>query len=175
MKASDTVGKETDDDLFIAAAKTVKVGTVAAPASLTKTIRIHHAEFVPEKTATSWLYTNTLIRPNTAAVIQNFYAPLTLAKGVTIVAVRQRAYRNAVGDFAYAELDYVASDSLTTIATLTHDTTGWQTKTATLSQLVGDEAYHIFASLRGAGNGGLDARLQYIEIDYTMPDYSKGV
>lgn len=166
-------GRELAEDVYVAAAKRIRVGTVASPSEITKTIRFHHAAFVPERNTTSWLYTNTLIRPNTAAALQFFWAPVVLPKGVTIIAVRMRAYRQTAGtDTASIQLMRIASDAATTLATVTHDTTGWQTKEATgLSQLVGDDSYSVFLSLFGNGNGGLDARLQYVEIDYTVPDY----
>jgi hypothetical protein len=175
LKASDTVGKETDDDIFIDAAKTVKVGTVASPSALTKTLRIHHAEFVPADQTSAWHYSGLQVQPGNLS-FQTFYAPVVLPPGVTVTKLRMRAYRQTTGKIAECTLWKVAADSLSSLVTVAHDTTGWQTKEGTLSQLVGGEAYAIELSLSAQGGGaGVDARLQYAELEYTMPDYSKGV
>jgi len=175
LKASDTVGKETDDDLFIATAKTVKVGTVASPSSITKTLRIHHAEFVPADQTSAWHYGNLQVQPGNLN-FQSFWAPVVLPPGVTVTRLRMRAYRQTTGKIAEATLWKVVSDATSSLVTITHNTTGWQTKEGSLSQLVGGEAYTIELSLSAQGAGaGVDARLQYVELEYTMPDYSKGV
>lgn len=91
LKASDAVGKETDDDLFISSTKTVKVGTVASPASLTRTIRFDHSQFAPEADFTQWFNDTLQIQPrsNNTEVL---YAPVVLPKGVTITKLRGRIF-----------------------------------------------------------------------------------
>jgi hypothetical protein len=173
LKASDTVGKETDDDLFIAAAKTVKVGTVATPSALTKTIRIPHAELLPFHDTDAWVCSVLDVEPRTANVLLELTGSIVLPKGVTITSLSARSYRQTVSDAAGCALYRNSSDAPTQIAIVGHSSTGWQTQTTSLSQLVGDEAYALYVNLRGVAVAA-DARFQYAELTYTMPDYSKG-
>jgi hypothetical protein len=175
VRSADTAGKEAFDDLFVLATKTVKVGTVASPSSIAKTIRIPALEFIPGLNTTTWDTRNGDLRPNTVNVNQDFEAPCVLPKGVTITAFRLRGYRQTVSDTVATTLTRIDDTGGTTgLATNTHDTTGWQTKTTSgLTQLVGDESYIVVAALKGVSSFN-DARLLYLEVDYTVPSYDKG-
>jgi hypothetical protein len=175
LKASDTLGRETDDDLFLLNTKTVKVGTAASPSALTKTHRVTHAEFTAATEGTFWEYRHGYLKPHTITGVQTYKAPLHLPKGVTLTQIAARFYRNAVGDTAYLEIGKTGDIGTgSVLASVTHDTTGWQTKTAVLNELVGDDAYILGASLN-ALVADTDARLAWVELTYTMPDYSKGI
>jgi hypothetical protein len=173
MKASDTVGKETDDDLFISSNKTVKVGTVASPGVITKTIRIPAHEFVPYLTTANWEYTSSHVRPSSTAAT-SFFAPIVLPKGCTITQVLVRWFKQAhPADSIDGVFMQVVSDGASTLATLTTTSTGWHNTSAALSQLVGNESYVAQVNM-DANSSNLDVRLQYFEITYTMPSYDKG-
>jgi hypothetical protein len=176
LKAADTAGKETDDDLFIASSKTVKVGTVASPASLSKTLRIPHTELLPESSAQSWFVLNAFTRPNTANVVVILRGAVVLPKGVTITDVAARMYRqSSTNDQAACAVVRINDDGTTTgLATINHSGTGWNTNSQSVSQLVGDEAYSIEVQLRGQA-AVTDARFMWLEITYTMPSYDKGI
>lgn len=170
LKASDTGGKETDDDLFISSTKTVKVGTVASPSSITRTLRIHHAEFVSSDQPPPG-YGTVAVNPGSFNVLAGLIAPLVIPKGVTITKVRARMYRETSSEIAEIKLDRVSADAATVLATVTHASTGYATIEVSLSQLVGDEAYTLVATLKAVSIDVNDARLQFVEIEYTRPDY----
>jgi hypothetical protein len=168
VRAADTAGKEAFDDLYLLSTKTVKVGTVASPASITKTIRIPHPELVPVQDVQAWEFAIEYVRPRVAGTL-GMFCSVVLPKGVTITNFRVRHYRNDTGDQATASLNR----DLTQIAQNNHNSTGWLTQTASLSQVVGDEAYTVEVFLWAVGTAA-DARHAWIELDYTMPSYDKG-
>ncbi len=175
LKASDTTGKETDDDLFISDTKTVKVGTVASPSSLAKTIRIPFGELVGTTGGSDYAMVQGYARPGTANTLVEMVGSVVLPKGVTITAFRSRLYRQNSGDTANAVLSRVdeSNGNLTTLKTLVHATTAaWSTLSDSLTETVGDTTYRVLAAMIGVSNA-LDARCMWFEFDYTMPDYSK--
>jgi hypothetical protein len=176
LKASDTVGKETDDDLFIGPTKTVKVGTVASPLSITKTLRIPFAECLAANNLTEYTTGLTSVLPRLANTTAFLRASVLLPKGVTITVFRARMNRDdATNDVAEAKLYRVNDDATASpLATATHTTTGLATVSASLSQLVGDESYTAQVELKGFAVNN-DAFLVFFEIEYTMPDYSRGI
>jgi hypothetical protein len=174
LKSSDTVGKETDDDLFIDVAKRVKVGTAASPTAITKTIRIPHAEFIASVGgAATWFVGAGYLRTNTPNQITEFEAAVVLPKGVTITAFRVRLYKQNAGDTAVAVLRRGADDGTQTLLkTLTLSTTAaWTTLSDSLTELVADDIYRVSVTLNGVANAN-DARVMWFEFDYTMPDYA---
>jgi len=177
LAAADAAGRELDDHVFIVSGKTLKVGTVAAPASLTKTLRVPHTELIPESSAQSWFVTNSFTRPNTANTVVVLRGALVLPKGVTIIAARARMYRQNSGtDSAACAVVRINDDGTNTaLATINHSGTGWNTNASSvLSQLVGDDAYSIEVQLLGV-SAVTDARFMWVELDYTMPSYDKGI
>jgi hypothetical protein len=177
LKSSDTAGKETNDDLFISNTKTVKVGTVASPSAITKLLRIPHGEFVLTSTAQNLVFDFGRIFYNGGgAVDQKAIASILVPKGVTITKIKAHMFRNAVGDKAEVEFRRNAATGSTTtlLATLTHSTTGNQTVEASLTEgPVGDNTYLAWLKLQGAAAG--DASLSWLELEYTMPSYDKGI
>src|SRR5439155_23793598 len=166
LKASDPVGKETNDDLFVASTKTVKVGTVASPASLSKTLRISHAQCVPQTNGDAWTI-GTYARPTMLNVPVNLNYAIVLPKGVTITAVRWRGYRQTVNDTATATFQWIDdTGTATTLATLTHAATGRATVWASISQVVGSEAYICIVALLGKAAAN-EARGNWPELAYT--------
>lgn len=176
LKASDTAGKETDDDLWVAITKTVKVGTVAAPGTITKTLRIPHGELVPTDQSVNPAYFQIGYMRSSNLGSSLAIGSVVMPKGVTITKASARLYRAGGGDTALVTFYKIADDGTsTTLATLTHDAaSGWQTKTATLSQLVGDETYTIVVEVDPA-SVNTDARFNWFELEYSVPSFDKGI
>ncbi len=176
LAASDTSGKETDDDLFIASTKTLKVGTVASPGVLTKTLRVPFAECLPVVESATWFCGAGYIRPNALNAATDYEAAVLMPKGVTLTAFKARMYRQTASDNAVAVLRRGADDGTqTALVTLTDVTNGaWVTMSGALSELVGDALYRFSVSLK-AVSANTDARLMWFELEYTVPDYSKGI
>jgi hypothetical protein len=176
LKASDTIGKETDDDLFISATKTVKVGTVASPSSITKTLRVPFAECIPSNSAQAYTTGLSSILPLNANELITLRSSIVLPKGVTITVFRARMLReDATNDVAEAKLYRVNDDATASlIATATHTGTGLSTVSAALTQLVGDQSYTSQVQLKGFAQNN-DAFFVWCEIEYTVPSYDKGI
>jgi len=175
LKASDVVGKETDDDLFISTTKTLKVGTVASPGSITKTLRVPFGEMIPVGNTATWAMVQGYLRTNTANQSTEYIVSVVMPKGVTLTTFRVRTYRQTTSDVATCTLSTGDDNgNLTLLKTLTHATTGWATLSDSLTQLVGNEIYRILVALNGVASA-LDARYAWFEFDYTMPDYAKGI
>lgn len=159
----------------IADTETVVVGQKGALSSISKTIRIPYGQMLP-RFDSGWRL-DSYAHPKTAASNIQFDGSVVLPKGVTVTGFRVRTYRQNTGDFAEAKL-FRSDDSaaLTTLATLTHATTGWATLADTsLNDAVGNDVYYINVSLTVAGGGAdFDARFLWTEIDYDMPSYDKG-
>jgi hypothetical protein len=160
-------------ELYALNTKTIKVGTVASPSSITRTIRVTHAEFTADTEAGFWEYRDGYLKPHTTSGTQFYHAPLHIPPGVTITQIAARFFRNAVGDFAFAQIlstgDVGTGSSL---ASVTHDTTSWQTKTASLSEVVSATTNYVLSASLGATSADTDARLAWVEITYTRPDYA---
>ncbi len=143
--------------------------------TLTKTLTIPFGELIPESDLTQWLiFTTGYIGSRLLNVQQIFWGSVVLPRGVTITAVRARVYRNAAGDMADVLLWRSTSTSATTLAHLTGATGGWTVQSASLSDLVGTEEYYIEVDLLATASLA-DARFAFVEIDYTMPSYDKGL
>jgi hypothetical protein len=175
MRASSTDGRETDDDVFVLDTKRVKVGTAAAPSTITKTVHFPIHSAIPRNKNEDYLAGVVSVEPALANTSIDLYLPLYLPEGVTITAFRLRSYRATTSDIANALLYRVESDSNTLLATLAHDSTGWQTKTASLSESVAaGRHYTAHVGLKGVAFAP-DAKAQWFEITYTVPDYGTGI
>lgn len=175
LRASDTVGKDAYDDLYVGSSKTVKVGTTASPGTITKTLRVPFSNLLPGSSAALWTTGLSSILPNAINTTLTCRCSFVMPKGVTVTQLAVRMNRNdATNDVAVAKL-YSADDSATAtlLATCTHTGTGQSTVTAALSQVVGNEYYIVSLDLKGfAANN--DAYMMYFEVTYTMPSYDKG-
>lgn len=175
LKASDTVGKETNDDLFIDAAKTVKVGTVASPGALTKVLRVPHGELVPELDTSKWKFVGGYVQPNGIATQVTLYASVVFPPGVTLTGFLARVYRQTVSDLVRVFLYRLDTSGGTfSVVNYLSGATGWHDLSGSINQLVGTEAYVMSVVLNGAA-AAADARFSYAEITYTMPSYDKGL
>lgn len=166
---------EVAGDIFIPNTAAPLVGTAAAPSSIAKTLRIPAHHFAPQTEAITWNAGNGDLRPRTANVSGIYEFSVPLPKGVTITAYRIRAYRQTTSDLASGSLVRINDAGGTTgLGSVTHSGTGWSTISNTSpNQLVGDEGYFVEVSLRGVSSAN-NARIMWIEVDYTMPSYDKG-
>lgn len=177
LKASDTAGKETDDDLWIASNKTAKVGTVASPGSIANVLRITHAELVPESEASTWKHTTYGgVHPNATGVSVFLYVPIVLPAGVTLTDFGLYGYRNAVGDKVEAKLyaqDLTGWPGGSVLATATHATTGWAAANASISTFI-DDTFNLIAVVEIKSTSAItDAIFLHLGIGYTRPSYDK--
>ena len=158
--------------LYVADTETILVGTVATPTTFTRTLHVGHAELVPESESESWTFKTGQVEPGAVNTIASWYASIVLPIGVTISTFRARFRRETTSDVATAaiyETSNIGTGSL--LVLLTHDTTGWQTKTGSLSQVVAaDKIYTVKVTLKGVA-AVLDARFVFVDIDYDRGDY----
>lgn len=145
-----------------------KTGT---PAPVTKTLRLGAGMFLPVSDVQTWTNTQGILTTNITAASRFFEGWFLLPQGSTIIKTRLRAYRQTTSDIAICQLRRCTdTGGLTGIVTLTHDTTGWQTKeSSTLSEVVGAEHYITTLELKAA-SAEPDARFLYYEVDYTVSD-----
>ena len=108
-----------------------------------------------------------------------YMAPVLLPPGVTATNVEHIGYRQVSGtDTCVGYLEKIANTSTgqrTLVATMTHNTTGWQVKTATISELIdADTLYWVRAIIKGA-SAALNARTRGFKIDYDRPAYKYSI
>lgn len=175
LRAGDAVGKEAFDDLFVGDTKTLKVGTAGSPSVLSKTVRVGYGELLPASSSTLWGTSTGYIHAGGAGS-HKFYASVVLPAGVTITDVAARLYKNGAPDVVSATLYRVGdSGTWTSIASMIYSGgSGWATAAATLSELVGANAYVIEVDLQPNATG-TDARFAWYDITYDMPSYDKGI
>lgn len=141
--------------------------------SVAKTIRIGASDLKPDSNTTTWVLSPSA-RPNAVGTTELLVAAVVIPIGVTVDVARARMNRNAVGDTALVAFRRISNTGVaSTLATLTHDTTGWQTKSASgLAELTAGEDYEIVVQLSSTVSV-TDALFRYFEIDYTVPSYDK--
>lgn len=141
----------------------------------TKTIRIPFSAIQPRVNGTDKFNYDSDIRggviPAATGVQYEGAASIIVPKGVTLTAVRGRFYRQTTSDYAEIQL-FKATDATTNLmGGAVSVSTGWHSLAiSSLNQLVGDEVYMCRVFLKGITNT-YDARLQYLEADYTVPSY----
>ncbi len=141
----------------------------------TGSIMVPFPDLISQTETTDYLIVSTggYVRPGSVTAIV-FNGAFVFPPGVTATDVELVAYRNAVGDKANATLYKVAptATSGTAIVTVTHDTTGWQAKAGTLSELIdADNVYYCYVILESTV-AATDSRFRGIKIDYSRPSYA---
>lgn len=165
---------DADGTMYVPGTTTIQVGTRDAAGTLTKTIRITSSQFVG--TAGD----DVVHRPGfvESAAVQAIaaFSGIAVPIGATIVKARARLYRESASDLAKVTLGTISdspsvTDDLTGFVALIHATTGWDTvESGTLAVTVSSETVAAALLLTPASERQ-DARLSWIEIDYTVPDY----
>lgn len=169
---------EAESDLYIIATSSPKVGTVAAPGTVTKTLRIPAAELIASTDAQSWTIAgDAAISPRVTGSAQSFFGSIVMPPGVTVTTLAANMNRTATSDSATCTI-YKSPGSggaTSTIATLTHSTTGWQTPSASVSEVVSGSNNYFFTVSLNSTTSVTDAKFSHLDITYTMPSYDKGI
>jgi hypothetical protein len=139
----------------------------------TKTLRIPPQNFIPQNPDTEQVQFTTVSAEPSAKASVVLTAWLTLPAGVTITAWRTRARRvNGNGSLS-VELWKITGDETSSSLSgpLAHNTTGYQTLSASLSEVCDGSAYVVVCLIDTTlATLGIDNRLLYVEFDYSSPD-----
>lgn len=170
------------DNLYIAIK--AQPGSAAAVEPITKTLLIPASEIFPVKADTFQVgsYTEFVFsldyayaHPDTVNRFVLGTLGFVIPVGVTVTEIALRGYRETTSETCFMHF-YQVSDTgtATSLASATHDTTGWQTKTATLTEVVtSTEPYWIAVAMKIDAAGTItDARFLWARVTYTMPDYA---
>ena len=144
--------------------------------AITHKIRIPYAEVFPFGDTTNW---STAVDPaylnqSVVGVTQIYTVSIVMPPGVTMTQASLRGYRNDTLDVVTASLNRLSdTGALTAIVLLTHDAaSGWQTKSATISEVVSETSVYVaLISLKVSSGGNVnDARFLWFEITYDRND-----
>ncbi len=142
----------------------------------TGSVMVPWTDVLPEDDNTStWKIslTNAYLFPNSTSA-RIYFGTVLLPPGLTATTITLIGYRAGGSDVVTLSFRKIASTSggtSTTIALLTHDTTGWQAKAASISELVdGDNIYFFFLTL-DANSASNDVRFRGFKVDYSRPAY----
>lgn len=116
------------------------------------------------------------IEPNVTATQVLLIGSLLFPPGVTLTGIELVGYRNAIGDQCAVSLYRIANTSTSNSiqsAVATHDTTGWQVKTATTSHVVDADTIYFFQVFLNSQTSNADARFRGFKVNYDRPSYEK--
>lgn len=167
------------DDLFLASSKRIKYGTAASPTTITKTLRIACASFLPDRDSVEWIVNTDGAMEGRGTVDQErFVAALALPEGVTVTEVRTHGFSNDAGDRVTMELYKVAGNGVAPTLITSDDLTeggGWQTNSSgALSETVGGDTYFLVLELSPDDNNA-DATALWVEVDYEVANLSQSL
>ena len=83
-------------------------------------------------------------------------------------------YREGVNDSVVAvfkKITDTGAGAATTIATITHDTTGWQAKSANVSELIAADTIYTFHVTLNANTTATHVRFRGFKVNYDRPSY----
>lgn len=185
LRAADTAGKEAFDDLWIPSTKAPKVGTVASPGAIPKTMRIPFSAFVAESDTSQYQYANNnrylTMRSNLNV---RFACVLVLPPGVTVTDFKMRSRANyagaaggVIGTLLKADDSGAAPSALCTLSNEPGAaSSSWVTTSGTLSEVVGaSSTYLAHVQMYDSVNGSDTLAFLWAELTYTMPSYDKGL
>lgn len=142
--------------------------------TITKVLRVPFSEMIPAVDTDTWNVTGSAIRPNATLNTSNFMGSMVLPIGVTITNVSARLFRNTSSDTAFVL--FVRGDSSggagSTLATLTHSTTGWQTISSGISELVDSGDSYFFNVELQSNSAAADSAFAWLEVTYSVPSYA---
>ncbi len=143
--------------------------------AITHTIRVPFADILPKADNTNWdtALSPTYLHQSVVGLTQIYRASIVMPQGVTMTQVSLRGYRNDTLDKCVATLHRLSNTGTTVaVATLMHSTSGWQTKSATISEIVATfNVYVLFLELDVFTGGNVqDARFLWLEIVYDRDD-----
>ncbi len=143
------------------------------------TLMMTFADILMGSDTTSWSISDLdgYMRPKGLAS-QGFTGTMKLPPGVTVTRITMVGYRNGTSDFCqvgFRKVTTLQTTATTIIATLTHDTTGWQAKTGTVSELIAADTIYYFTVTLDARTIQTHARFRGFKVDYDRPSYSKTI
>jgi hypothetical protein len=177
MRASNPNGRESNLSLFITNTETLKVGTVGAPSTITKTVRVPYTAMLVMDPNDSVYYANGYMYPGTTPAHHAVEGHFVFPRGVTLTALRLRGYRQTGGEHLVFRFDRISDTGVpTNLINNTLTGSGWITASFVLNETVAAEDYLFWLEFGVTGGGpATDVRLAYIEVDYQMPSYDKGI
>ncbi len=113
----------------------------------------------------------TSLNVNAVNSLQGYNAALILPPGTTITDIELRGYRQTGSDTCTLALNRISNVAGSTgVASVVHDTTGWQTKSTSLSEVVSaTESYVLIVELRGV-TSAINARFLWAKVTYDRDD-----
>jgi len=135
-----------------------------------KVITIPAAAFQPFDQTYSWRQNGSYVAPNVNGVAEIFIGAVVLPKGVTLTKVsfrwRRASGADVIGLYFYRnqESGDVLLGSLDPVSG-----TGLNTTDLSMSEVVGDEAYHAYITINASA--GTSAYLRWMKLTYSVPTY----
>ena len=144
----------------------------------TGSVMVPFSDVVPAFHTTSWGVNDAggYLYPN-SNVNQQFFGTVLLPPGVTATAVVLVAYRNDTSDVVIMRFSKVADTaaSRTSITNFNHDTTGWQAKSGTISEVIAADTIYFFAISMTSTGGVSEARFRGFKVLYDRPAYQYSI
>ena len=137
-------------------------------------VMVTYASIIPLADFSTWTVNTggSHIRPGSASA-QNFVGTVELPPNVTATSVVLIGYREGTGDKVEAVMRKVADTATTAtiIVTVTHDTTGWQAKSATISELIAANTIYTFHVQLDAATTATHVRFRGFKVLFDRPAY----
>lgn len=151
--------------------------TLLPATAIAKTVRMATTQFCTANPATDPAQYEAHSITLTAAAAVNFHAWVPLPAGATLTAWRFRGTRASGNGSVGVVLKEITGDaSTTTISSLSHSTTGYQTVSASLSQVVGTNAFAVTINIDTVSATNFNSNnVLWVEFDYTIADYKVGI
>lgn len=172
------------DKVLKAGTGVVDTGTIlvtdstGGASSITKIIRLGHAELVPKRSDTAYELDDLAIFSASSGLgtEQAFNAPVVIPKGVTITKVEARIFRLNANSTMVVKFNKCSTDEVVTLAIMQGVTsTEWLgLGSSDMTEETSSECYSIDVTLAAPSTGDKsDARFQHFKVTYTMPSYDK--
>ena len=140
----------------------------------TGSVMVPYSQVIPLSDTTLWQIntSNSTVRPGSLSGM-NLVGALELPPGVTVTEVELVGYRGGSIDAVQATLKSTPKlgTSVTNIVTVTHDTTGYQAKSASISELVDADNIYSFLVFMNAATLATDARFRSFKVLFDRPSY----
>lgn len=171
---------DSSSRIWAPAASPIGVGTPGSPGTMTKTVRVPASMFNPVSQSVQYSRAGYIASPSSGSIVA-FEAPCYVPVGATITGIRMRSYTSASPSTSTLSriVRYDESGASTIIVTAQNfgGVTAWADTSASCSETVSSSNAYSCTMELNAGLGGSSglAKFLYLEITYTIPDYSKGI
>lgn len=171
-------GVEFSSGAYLPGGTTLYVGDASTAETLTKTVYLQAAQFLPAGSGISWEWVTGWLHPNGAGT-QSYIGPVVLPVGVEVTGVGVHAYRNSTSDTV--EILFQAGAESTwanLLASTIYSSTGWgDVASSTLSHTVssGETLSFLVNLTEDAAAGGGSCRLGYAYVTYRMASYDQSI